>query len=130
MRLKQYRYPFKKLSASSNESLPSEVSANTAYIRIPSGKTITHLGIQLPYRPFISYRHKEDGTRPATGQCAADIVFNSNNSYIVNATGILEFDNISRSDEIVIYLPLLEDKLYGDVDAILRETIIEIGYED
>lgn len=130
MRLRQYRYPFQRISSIASENLPREVSINTPYIRIPGGKTITHIGIQLPYRPFISYRHKDDGSRGAIGPCATDIVVNSNSSYIVNLTGILEFDNISRSDEIVIYLPLLEDELVGDVDAVLKETIIEVGYED
>lgn len=134
MKLKQYRYPF-ALDRNGNYFINIE----------PNGKTIRHIGIQLPYRPFISYRHNSDGRRPiGDSVCVRDISINTvglneTTEFIVNLPGILEFDNLSRSDNIKISFDLQEEILQAVAESnldrdeliksVLRETLVEVGYE-
>ena len=103
---------------------------------ITDGAVIRHLGIQIPYRPFISFRHDKAGmpyNNGIEGPCPTDIIITDANDSswsigcIINAPGILEFDDVSLGP-IYISFPLNEDEASnpnGDKGLVFREVIVE-----
>ena len=121
------------------------VSENgTIEFEAPDGTHITHIGIQVPFRPFMVWRAyeiikenesiaqsnenipvgEEPGT-PIDESSDMDIIINDE-PYVINPNGILECDDIYL-EEITISFPLFFDGMMNKDHAVLRETIVEIG---
>lgn len=64
--------------------------------------TVYHIGVQIPYRPFITYRkgEKDEYTGKDIPPCFPDVTI-AGKDYIVNAPGILEFDNLSMENPTI-----------------------------
>ena len=121
------------------------VSENgTIEFEAPDGTHITHIGIQVPFRPFMVWRayeiikknesiarlnenlSAEEEPIPSIDENSdMDIIINDE-PYVINPNGILEFDDIYL-EEITILFPLFFDSMMDKNDAVLRETIVEIG---
>ena len=96
-----------------------EQLAYTASFEPIEGMKYVHLGIQLPYRPFVAYRQNNS---PGNN---VDLIINDNN-FIVNLPGILEFDEMSL-DYINIVFRLANDG--NSIQEVLRGAIVDAGIE-
>lgn len=130
------------------------VSENgTIEFEAPDGTHITHIGIQVPFRPFMVWRayeimkenesiaqSNENTSDDSSNEDAPieeepsisidensdkDVIINDE-PYVINPNGILEFDDIYL-EEITISFPLFFDSMMDKDHAVLREIIVEIG---
>lgn len=104
MELLQFRYPFE-----------------SPEIKVPQklGRTNLHIGISMPFQ----YPWWEN--RSGTGPTASSVKFIINNkTFVANPRGILEFADLAI-DSLTIDI----NSIWGD-ERVLRETIIDIGFED
>ena len=89
-----------------------------------SGQHITHLGIQMPFRPFMSWRAKEIAENDMPTR--SDIEINSV-KYDINPNGILEFDDIYLTHVEISFPMSFDTGVTHNASSILKETIVEIG---
>lgn len=104
MELIQFRYPF----SSAEISVPQKL-----------GRANVHIGVSMPYQ--YPWWENKSGTGPTNP--SVDIIINDK-TFVMNPNGILEFADL----EITSFKIDL-NSIWGD-EAVLRETIIDIAYED
>lgn len=104
MELMQFRYPF--------PSPQIDVAQKLNRINL-------HIGISFPFQ----YPWWEN--RSGTGPTVPPVKFIINEKeFIANPRGILEFADLEIASFMIDLTPIWED------ERVLRETIIDIGYED
>ena len=104
MEILQFRYPFE----SPQIDVPQKLD-----------RTNLHIGVSMPFQ----YPWWEN--RSGTGPTAPAVKFSINGkTFVANPRGILEF-----ADLAITSLKIDLNSIWGD-ERVLRETIIDIGFED